>query len=1427
MPPTRRFAPFGCLLGLLALVPAAALTAPAAAAAVRDPPGSSRESIPAPLQPWIPWVLHGHEEAFCPVVRGQVDTSAPEGNSSSQVIERACLWPSRLDLVLDDRGGRFAQDWEVFRDAWVVLPGEARSWPQDVRVDGRPAPVATRGGAASVRLGRGRHRVEGRFTWPSLPPLLPVPEESALLGLTVRGHAVPFPVRDAEGRVWLEKRAGAAEEESRLDVAVHRLLDDEVPPFLVTRIELRVSGRSREVDLGKPLPAGFTPMSLTGPLPARLGAGGRLLAQVRPGAWVLELLARHEGPLESATLPPASDPWPSDEAWVVQARPAIRVVRVEGVQAIDPQQTTLPDTWRSLPAYQLKAGDTLKLVEVSRGDADPAPDRLSLERALWLDFDGGGLTAHDVIRGQFKRAWRLEMPAPGVLGRVSMDGADQLITRGAKDGASGVEVRQGEAAMTADSRWPRGGPLPATGWDTEFQGASVDLRLPPGWRILHASGADETASTWVASWNLLDLFLVLLISMGTARLFGWRTLWLALGALGLSWIEPGAPRWTWAAAVALTALAGALPDGRIKMTARVFQAGAIVALLPVLIPFLVMQARTALYPALEPAARAPYGRAGAGGIGALDLNGDVQYRLGPREEEKAEEDLGNAPRSEGFIASSGPSRSQVPSAPPPPAKIYSNLAADPKAAAQTGPGLPDWQWRRATLRWTGPVEPGQTIRLWLLPPWLNFLIAWTRIALLAMLLLILVAGAARAWGTALRLGPVDRWLKLVTATAIVMALLPGAAGAGAASGVFAAEIPPSDALESLRARLLEPPDCLPDCVSFPRLALEADPDRLRLRLELHAAGLIAVPLPGGVDQWLPGRAVLDDGPAPLRRDGSGRLWVALSPGTHHVLLEGALPDRDVVPISLPLTPREVTSRATGWKIEGIQDGRLAEGTLQLSRVRARAAAAPGPAGGSETLAPFVRIARSIELGLRWQVTTEVARLTPPGSAVLIEVPLLPGESVTSAEPPVVGDRAIVRLGPDATGASWTSVLLVKPEVALRAPASALWTETWKVAAGPVWHVEVEGPPPVHADESTDVRWREWRPWPGEEVRLAVTRPQPVEGRTLTIERTTLSVTPGLRATDAVLEMAVRSSRGGEQTLTLPEGAVLGGVSIQGRSQPYRQSGKTVALPIVPGAQEVRVIWREPQGLGASFRIAEVNPGVETTNARTALTMPSDRWILFASGPRLGPAVLFWSLLLIALLVSLLLGAIRTTPLRWPHWFGLSFGLTQIPIEASLLIVGWLLALGARRKPPRNKWIFDLTQLVLAFGTVVALALLFWAIQHGLLGLPEMQIAGNGSSSSHLVWYQDRTTGALPQPWVLSVPILYYRLAMLAWALWLASALVRWLRWGWGNFSEGGVWMPLRTPKPAGHGAPDTTPPPGMPPPGLAPPPLPSSAGGPS
>jgi hypothetical protein len=74
----------------------------------------------------------------------------------------------------------------------------------------------------------------------------------------------------------------------------------------------------------------------------------------------------------------------------------------------------------------------------------------------------------------------------------------------------------------------------------------------------------------------------------------------------------------------------------------------------------------------------------------------------------------------------------------------------------------------------------------------------------------------------------------------------------------------------------------------------------------------------------------------------------------------------------------------------------------------------------------------------------------------------------------------------------------------------------------------------------------------------------------------------------------------------------------------------------------------------------------------------------------------------------------------------------------------------------------------------------------------------------LRWFADRSADALPQASAISVPLWVYKLAMLAWALWLANAVIGWLRYGFAAWTRDGYWR--RTPRPAVD-VPAATPPP--------------------
>jgi hypothetical protein len=212
--------------------------------------------------------------------------------------------------------------------------------------------------------------------------------------LTLDGSPIVFPDFRAS-RLWLKEQGEeAASAEDRLELQVYRSVEDMVPLRVTTRLEIDVAGRQREVLIGPVLPSDgdgiqFIPVHLTSPITGKLENDGSLRLQVRPGHWVVEVIARSTGAIESLPVPEAKTHWPSEEVWVFKAHTDLRLVEAGGLPAVDPRQTTLPEGWRELPAFLAKPGEAMSLKLVRQGDADPAMDQIAIRRTLWLDFDGG------------------------------------------------------------------------------------------------------------------------------------------------------------------------------------------------------------------------------------------------------------------------------------------------------------------------------------------------------------------------------------------------------------------------------------------------------------------------------------------------------------------------------------------------------------------------------------------------------------------------------------------------------------------------------------------------------------------------------------------------------------------------------------------------------------------------------------------------------------------------------------------------------------------------------------------------------------------------------------------------------------------------------------------------------------------------------
>jgi hypothetical protein len=168
------------------------------------------------------------------------------------------------------------------------------------------------------------------------------------------------------------------------------------------------------------------------------------------------------------------------------------------------------------------------------------------------------------------------------------------------------------------------------------------------------------------------------------------------------------------------------------------------------------------------------------------------------------------------------------------------------------------------------------------------------------------------------------------------------------------------------------------------------------------------------------------------------------------------------------------------------------------------------------------------------------------------------------------------------------------------------------------------------------------------VVIAMEKPKGVGGPSLTIDSSQLEMVPGLRSSQLTLTLELRSSRGTQHRLRLPEGSLVESLVRDGANQPLRQEGNQLVLDVLPGKHAFKLSFRLGLGLSPWLRAPELDLGLPSTNGKVVINLAMvPRWILWLGGPRLGPSVHLWSALVVLALLGWGLARTRLTPLRSP------------------------------------------------------------------------------------------------------------------------------------------------------------------------------------
>jgi len=328
--------------------------------------------------------------------------------------------------------------------------------------------------------------------------------------------------------------------------------------------------------------------------------------------------------------------------------------------------------------------------------------------------------------------------------------------------------------------------------------------------------------------------------------------------------------------------------------------------------------------------------------------------------------------------------------------------------------------------------------------------------------------------------------------------------------------------------------------------------------------------------------------------------------------------------------------------------------------------------------PLYSIKRELFLSEKWKMRTTISPfLNIEGNKVsTIKVPLISGEQPLNSELEIVNGSVSISVGN--TEVSWDSSLTPKDKITFK-NTDTKNIETWVIYNENNWLYSYSGLNPINATGSNQYKTiNSWTMWPNEAVDLSISLPKVVEGINKNV--TNLSFTTNWKNNPLVhnVSFSINTSIGGRYVIDFEDkkaeviSLLIGGNKVESAIK----DGK-LSIDLFVGENKVNLNYKS-----GSDKIFYKNPTIkfetQVTNA-TFVNQLDKRWLLFAGGGDIRPAVLLWGILIALGLIAVVLGKTLKTPLGIVSWLLLLFGLAQTSLIACLLVIGWLVAYGYRDK----------------------------------------------------------------------------------------------------------------------------------------------------
>jgi hypothetical protein len=433
--------------------------------------------------------------------------------------------------------------------------------------------------------------------------------------------------------------------------------------------------------------------------------------------------------------------------------------------------------------------------------------------------------------------------------------------------------------------------------------------------------------------------------------------------------------------------------------------------------------------------------------------------------------------------------------------------------------------------------------------------------------------------------------------------------------------------------------------------------------------------------------------------------------------------------------------------------------------------------------PLFIVSKEIQFSNEWHIKTTVSPL--PGITIIkpvdILIPLISKEKILTEN--IKYDDKNIAITMNNSPVSWESSLTSINHLTESVLDKQNYIEALSITSDSNWLYSFTGKNPNDINTNS----LKWLLWPKETITFDFEIPKVIPGDNINYSNLNIHANLTNNLFTYRHELVINTSLGGRTYFDIPKDYSLTELSINNKKINIANPKLTkIALDLNVGLNNVVFDLNKQADWNVLTSFPQIKFDKPIYNINYSLENFDNRWLLLTGGANINPELIFISVTIFVILMSLLCSKIPS-PLTLPSWIFILFGLAQTSTSIMLclpLLLILLLFKNQLVEYSKNHYkTYNFYQLILMVLSLIVILSLLTTLKTGLLDNPSVWLYHQNYQFN---WFNEHQVET--NPWFISFDSSIYHFMMFAWAIFMAYKSINILKFIAKSIFQHEIWI---------------------------------------